>query len=374
MLLNGREMRSRIDADGTMLISLEEVCVPDPNDDELVVAVEAAPINPSDISQMLGPVDVATLTRRGDGPPAIVGVVPSRRLAAARGRIGASLPIGNEGAGMVVAAGCHATELIGRRVGMFGGAMYADYRLIDRKEVVALPDTVSAAEGAASFVNPMTALGFVETARREGHRAIVHTAAASNLGQMLQRLCLADRIPLVNIVRSAEQADVLTELGGRHVVNSGDDDFRAKLADAVAETGATIAFDAIGGGSLGSDILQAMERGAAGSGGSAGNYGSDVFKHLFIYGALDVAPTMLRRVAFGFQWSVSGWLLLPFLKQVGAETAARLRRRSVDELTTTFASRYTRTIGLAEALSPEVLRSYERKATGEKYLIDPTLD
>ena len=239
-------------------------------------------------------------------------------------------------------------------------------------DVIPLPEGATSADGASMFVNPLTALGFVETARREGHAAIVHTAAASNLGQMLQKICLADGISLVNIVRSDEQADILRAIGATYVLNSKDADFPARLTDAVAETGATIAFDAIGGGTLGSEIVQAMERAAVRRMSAYNRYGSEVFKQLYIYGALDLSPTTLNRLAFGFQWSVSGWLLFPFLRKAGAEAADRMRRRVADELTTTFASHYTRVIGLAEALDPEVLRSYERKATGEKFLIDPT--
>jgi NADPH2:quinone reductase len=235
-----------------------------------------------------------------------------------------------------------------------------------------LPPGASAADGASMFVNPLTALGFVETARSEGHKAIVHTAAASNLGQMLQRICLADGIPLVNIVRSEAQAAILRGLGATHVLNSQDADFAARLTDAAAETGATIAFDAIGGGTLGSDILQAMERAAVRNMAAYSRYGSDTFKQLYIYGSLDLSPTVLNRSALGFQWGASSWLLTPFLQKAGPAVAQRLRQRVASELTTTFASRYTRTIGLAEALQPEVLRAYERKATGEKFLIDPS--
>ena len=222
------------------------------------------------------------------------------------------------------------------------------------------------------FVNPLTALGFVETAKAEGHSAIVHTAAASNLGQMLQRICLADGIPLVNVVRSAEQVEILRKLGATYVLNSKDADFRHQLTAACTETGATIAFDATGGGSLGSDIVAAMEAAAAARMTEYSRYGSNTFKQLYIYGGLDLSPTTLNRMAFGFQWSVSGWLLTPFLAKAGREVAARLRQRVVGELTTTFASHYTRTISLSEVLQPDILRAYERKATGEKYLIDPS--
>jgi NADPH:quinone reductase len=254
---------------------------------------------------------------------------------------------------------------------MVGGAMFADYRKIAAKDVVVLPDGATAANGASMFVNPLTALGFVETMKRDGHHAIVHTAAASNLGQMLLKVCLKDGIPLVNIVRSQEQVDLLRGLGATHVLNSKAEGFLDELAQALRETGATIAFDAIGGGDLGDEVLQAMERVAVESMTEYNRYGSETFKQLYIYGALDLAATTLNRPALGFLWSVSGWLLFPFLRKAGPEVAARLRQRIVEELQTTFASHYTRIIGLAEALRPDVVSAYVRKATGEKFLIDP---
>lgn len=374
MPFTGRELRSEIGGDGTLTLSLENVMIPDPADDEIVVRVEASPINPSDLGVLLGPADLSTISETIiGGRNALVATVPARRLKTVEGRVGHSLPVGNEGAGLVVAAGRDVQSLLGKRVGMFGGAMYADYRLIGCNDVMVIPDHATAADGAAMFVNPLTALGFVETARREGHRAIVHTAAASSLGQMLQRLCLADGVPLVNIVRSQEQVDILMEMGAEWVLNSQAEDFKARLTEAVAATGATIAFDAIGGGPLGSDIIQAMERAAAGSANGFDRYGSETFKQLHIYGALDVSLTTLNRLAFGFHFSVSGWLLLPFLRKIGAERAGELRQRVVHELTTTFKSHFTQVIGLAEALRPGVLRRYERKATREKYLINPTI-
>ncbi|MFK4874607.1 zinc-binding dehydrogenase [Novosphingobium sp. ZW T3_23] len=370
MGFEGRELRSTVQ-DGRLRLSLETVRIDDPADDEIVVRVEAAPINPSDIGLLIGPADLQSLREEAGG---LSFDIPQARLGSVAGRAGQSMAVGNEGAGTVVAAGKAVAHLQGRRVGMIGGAMYADYRRIRAADAVPLPEDATAADGAAMFVNPLTALGFVETARQGGHKAIVHTAAASNLGQMLQRICLADGIPLVNIVRSEEQAEILRRIGATHVLNSKDKDFAENLASAVEQTGATIAFDAIGGGTLGSDILRAMERASVKASAEFSRYGSTVFKELYIYGALDMSPTTLDRMAFGFQWSVSGWLLFPFLQKAGPEVAARLRARVVEELKTTFASHYTRVIGLAEALDPDVLRAYERKATGEKFLIDPTRD
>ena len=373
MTVTGRELRSTVSEDGTLQLTLADVTLDAPAADEVIVKVEAAPINPSDLGLLLGPADISTLRTSGTADrPVVTFDVSGGRMAGVRARLGQSLPVGNEGAGTVIAAGENVKALEGKRVGMLGGAMYADYRKLKARDVVPLPGGASAADGASMFVNPLTALGFVETAKSEGHTALVHTAAASNLGQMLQKICLKDGVPLVNIVRSDEQEKLLRGIGATHVLNSRVENFRSQLVDAIQATGATVAFDAIGGGSLGSDIMQAMEQAASRSMKEYSRYGSNTFKQLYIYGALDLAPTVLNRLAFGFQWSVSGWLLTPFLQKAGRDVTARLRQRVVDELTTTFASHYTQTIGLAEALDPKVLRAYERKATGEKFLIDPT--
>lgn len=371
-MLRGRELRSTISRDGLLTLELADVVVGEPGDDEVVVRIEAAPINPSDLGTLLGPADISTLEAGAAGTPRLTFRVPDARLAAMAGRLGQPIAVGNEGAGIVVAAGKNAKALEGKVVGMFAGAMYSDFRKVRAVDVVALPEGVTPAQGASMFVNPLTALGFVETARREGHTAIVHAAAASNLGQILQRICLADGVPLINIVRSQEQVDLLRGIGAAYVFNSKDADFRARLTDAIEQTGATVAFDPIGGGSLGSDILHAMEAAAVRRMKEYSRYGSDAFKQLYIYGALDTGPTTINRLGLGYQWSVSGWLLTPVLKKLGPDGEQKLRARVIDELTTTFSSHYTRVIGLAEALGPDVLRAYERKATGEKFLIDPT--
>lgn len=371
--VTGLELRSTVTPEGQLTLTLEEVTLSPPADDEVIVRVEAAPINPSDLGLLLGPADVATLQASGTGDrPALTFDIPAGRMPSVKARLGQSLPVGNEGAGTVIAAGAGASALEGRKVGMLGGAMYTQYRKLKVRDVVPLPDGASSEAGASLFVNPLTALSFVETARMEGHAAIVHTAAASNLGQMLQKICLKDGVPLVNIVRSEEQAKILTDIGATYVLNSKDADFRAKLVDAIAATNATVAFDAIGGGTLGSEIIQAMEQAAGRNAGEYSRYGSNVFKQLYIYGALDLTPTTLNRLAFGFQWSVSGFLLTPWMAKAGKEVVGRMRQRVLDELETTFASKYTATIGLSEALKPDVLAAYEKKATGEKYLIDPT--
>ena len=373
--VTGLELRSKATSAGKLELSLEPVTLEAPDEGEVIVRVEAAPINPSDLGLLLGPllapVDPATAVVGGtaERPTLTLDIAPER-MGMLVARLDQSMPVGNEGAGTVVQAGPGLEEMVGRTVGMLGGAMYTQYRKLRASDVVVLKDGQTAADGASMFVNPLTALGFVETMRAEGHSAIVHTAAASNLGQMLARICLADGVPLVNVVRSEAQAAILREIGATHIVDSSAADFRRQLTAAVRETGATIAFDAIGGGKIGGQILSAMEA-AASEGAAYSRYGSTIFKQLYIYGMLDTGPTILNR-NFGFSWGVSGWLLTPFMMKAGQDVVGRMRGRVVDELTTTFASRYTRTIGLAEALKPEVVAAYNRKATGEKYLIDPS--
>ena len=365
----GRSLRSTISSTGELRLDLAERDVPEPGGSEVVVAVEASPINPSDLGVLLGAVAPGTL--RSDGPD-LVGTVPEAALALYRDRLDKPLPVGNEGAGTVIAAGPEAAALIGRRVAMFGGSMWADYRVADAAAVVELPDDVSTAEGAALFVNPLTALSMVETMRAEGHNALVHTASASNLGQMLVRICAADRIGLVNVVRRAEQAEVLRDLGAVHVVDSSQRDFADRLTEAIRETGATLAFDAIGGGPLAGDILTAIER-AQPPLTSYTPYGTTVHKQVYIYGSLDVSPTLIDR-KFGLAWSVGGYLLTTALSRLGGETVGRMRARVLAEAKTTFASGYAQTIGLRDVLQPEVLAVFARRSTGTKYLIDPSSD
>ncbi|ABS65928.1 Alcohol dehydrogenase GroES domain protein [Xanthobacter versatilis] len=361
------ELRSTVTEDGTLRLHLEPVTLPEPGPGHLLVRIEAAPINPSDLGLMFGPADMTTLAKDG---AALTARIPGRAMPALRARIGQSLPAGNEGAGTVIAAGPDQQHLVGSRVAMLGGAMYARLRLIAAKDCLPLPDGTSAEAGAALFVNPLTALGFVETMRAEGHTAIVHAPAASNLGQMLVRICKADGIGLVNIVRSPEQVALLRGLGAEHAVDSSAETFREDLTEAIAATGATLSFDAIGGGEMTSTILNAMEAVAARSMASYDRYGSAVLKQGYIYGALDTGPTTLRR-GFGFSWSIGGWLLFHALQRLAPATVQAMRQRVVDEMGTTFASSYTARITLEQALEPETVAAYMRKSTGAKYLITP---
>ena len=369
----GRERRSTLHENGTLTRHQEHVSIPTPGDDEVVVRIEASPINPSDMALLLGNVDLSTLVAGDAGKSEVRGTVPQTKLADVKGRIGKPLTIGTEAAGTVVAAGRNVSAMEGKRVSMWGGAMFADYRKIAARDVMVLPEGTAAADGASLLVNPVTALGFVETAQIEGHGAIIQTAAASNLGQILVKICLADKIPLVNIVRSEEQVEILRGIGATHIINSNDEGFASKLTNAIAETGATVAFDAIGGGTMASDILAAMERVSVSKMTDYSRYGSTDAKQVYIYGQLDVGQTILNRPSFGYAYSVSGWLIMNFLRKAGPKVEQRFRARIIKELNTTFKSHYTSTISLADVLDPEVIRSFNRKATGEKYLIDPTI-
>lgn len=366
-----RTLVSTVTDDGQLRMEMVEKPMPTPKPDQVLIRVEAAPINPSDHGVMFGYSDMSKAMNEDD---ALVAPVPSQGMRMMKGRLGQALPIGNEGAGTVVAAGDNdaAQALMGRTVAAMGGGMYAEYRVVPVMQVLQLNDGHTARDGASSFVNPLTALCFPETMKRDGHSAIVHTAAASNLGQMLVKICKADGIPLVNIVRRDEQADVLKDIGAEHVINSSDDDFMPKLIDAVHATGATLGFDATGGGRLASDILTAMEGAAARTPGAYSIYGSIHHKQVYLYGSLDPSPTMLTR-GYGMAWGVGGWLLPNFLAQAGMETAIRLRQRVADELTTTFASHYTDEISLADALNADTVARYNAKKTGEKFLVNPTL-
>jgi NADPH:quinone reductase-like Zn-dependent oxidoreductase len=369
----GLQLRSLIKKSGELEISLVSVPVPEPGPDQVVVRVEASPINPSDLGLLVGAADMSTATASGTkDSPVITAKVPEAAMRAMAGRLDESMPVGNEGAGVVVKTGSSdaAKALMGKTVAMIGGGMYAQYRCLRVAECMPLPDGTTAAEGASSFVNPLTALGMTETMRREGHKALVHTAAASNLGQMLNKICLKDGIPLVNIVRSKEQADILHKIGAKHVVDSTSPTFMDDLTNALVETGATLAFDAIGGGKLVGQILTCMEIAANKTAKVYSRYGSSVYKQVYIYGGLDTRPTELNR-AFGMAWGIGGWLLTPFLMKIGHAEGQKLRQRVVDELKTTFASHYTQVVSLQEALQPNHIAVYGKRATGEKYLINP---
>ena len=369
----GLQLRSLITSAGELELSLKPVATPEPAADEVVVRVEASPINPSDLGLLLGAADPATAKASGSGDAVVVKAsVPQGAMKAMAGRLDDSMPVGNEGAGVVIKAGSspEAQALLGKMVAMIGGAMYAQYRVMKAAACLPLPDGTTAAEGASCFVNPLTSLGMVETMRREGHTALVHTAAASNLGQMLNRICLKDGIDLVNIVRSEAQEKLLRDLGAKYVVNSTAPSFMDDLVAALVATGATLAFDATGGGRLQGQIITAMEVMAVKAMKEYSRYGSTTHKQVYVYGRLESKPIEFSPT-FGMAWGMGGWLLFPFLQKIGQADAARLRARVVAELKTTFASHYSKTISLQEVLDLDNLNAYAKRATGAKFLINP---
>jgi len=369
----GLQLRSLVKASGELELSLASVPFPEPAPDEVVVRVEASPINPSDLGLMVAAADMSTARASGTpGRPVVTARIPQARMKGLAGRVGQSLPIGNEGAGVVVRCGDspEARTLAGATVALFGGAMYSQYRCVKASQCLVLPPGTAPAAGASCFVNPLTALGMVETMRRDGHKALVHTAAASNLGQMLNRICFEDGVGLVNIVRDEQAAKLLRDAGAHHVCNSTAESFIDDLTEAITATGATLAFDAIGGGKLAGQILGCMEAVLTRAATEYSRYGSSAHKQVYVYGTLDTAPIVLER-NFGFAWGVGGWLLWPFLQKIGRDGVEKLRSRIVAELTTTFASHYTKEVSLAEALELDELAQYGKRATGSKYLINP---
>ena len=366
-------MLTLVKPEGQLEISLVRKPMPVPKDHDVLVKILATPINPSDLGLLVGGADMSTArASECDDLPVVTADVPPPAMRAMAGRVGEALLIGNEGCGIVVQAGAspEAQALMGKTVALIGGEIYAEYRCLPAAMCMVLPDGTDAKDGASCFVNPLTSLAFTEVMKNEGHSAIVHTAAASNLGQMLVKICAKDGIPLVNIVRSDAQVALLKGIGATHIVNSASESFLDDLTAALTETGATIGFDAIGGGKLAGQILSCMEAAAAKRATSYSRYGTDVFKQVYIYGALDVGPTILNR-SFGLTWALSGFLLTPFLMKAGLEVNARMRKRVVDELTTTFKSHYSHEISLTDALDLGKLMAYNAKRTGEKYLIRP---
>ena len=372
---NSKEIRSKVTEDGEIEISIATVKKPTPAEDEVLIRVEAAPINPSDLGLLLSfAADLSSIRVSGDGDQTVTSMkIHPALMNAMKPRLGQSMPVGNEGAGVVEDAGANAKELIGKTVGLAGGAMYSQYRCVPASSCLVMNDGTSSKEAASSFVNPLTALAFIETMKMEKHSAIVHTAAASNLGQMLVKICKDDNIPLINIVRKTEQEKILKDLGAKYVCNTGDSDFTENLIAALVETGATLGFDATGGGNNGElpgQILSAIEVAANKTAKEYSRYGSDTYKQVYIYGGLDPSPTILKR-AFGMSWGLGGWLLTPMIGKIGMERFQQMRKRVAAEIKTTFASNYAAEISLEEMLQPDNIKSYAKQATGEKYLVSP---
>jgi NADPH2:quinone reductase len=367
------QLRSLVRASGELELSLHDDPTPEPQAHEVVIRVEASPMNPSDLGLLFGAADMTTAKASGTAErPVVTATVPERARPAMAGRLDESMPVGNEGAGVVVKAGSspQAQALLGKTVAAIGGAMYSQYRAVAAAQCIELPAGTTAADGASCFVNPLTSLGMVETMRMEGHKALVHTAAASNLGQMLNKICQKDGIALVNIVRKQEQEDLLRGLGAKYVCNATSPTFIEDLTQALIETGATLAFDATGGGKLAGQILGCMEAALNRTAKEYSRYGSTTHKQVYIYGGLDRSPTEFVR-NFGMAWGMGGWLLFPFLGKLGDEGTKRLKARVVAELKTTFASKYTREVSLVEALQLDAIGVYSKQATGEKFLLNP---
>ena len=365
----GLQLRSLVKSSGELELSLITIPTPEPGENEVVVRVEASPLNPSDLGLLLGPADISRAVLSGG---VLRAPIPPQFMRAMAARVDQSLPVGNEGGGVVVKAGSSdaAQALLGKTVGVLGGAMYSQYRTLRVQDCLVVGDDATPADAASCFVNPLTALAMVETMRMEGHKALVHTAAASNLGQMLNKICIKDGVDLVNVVRSDEQVKILKDIGAKYVVSTASASFMDDLIEALVATGATLAFDAIGGGKLAGQLLNGMEIAANRTATGYSRYGSTTYKQVYIYGGLDTGPTELNR-AFGMSWGLGGFLLTPFLMKIGPAEGQKLRERVAAELKTTFASHYTAEISLADVLKPDVIAKYNKKATGEKYLINP---
>ena len=370
-----KEIRSKVTSEGNIEISIATVAKPIPSDDEVLIRVEAAPINPSDLGLLLSfGADLTSINVTGSGDETVTSMkIHPGLMGAMKPRLDESMQVGNEGSGVIVEAGVNAKDLIGKTVGLAGGSMYSQYRCVPAASCLVMNDGTSSSEAASSFVNPLTALAFIETMKMENHTAIVHTAAASNLGQMLVKICKADSVPLVNIVRKQEQVDILKNIGAEHICNTSDPDFMETLVTALIATGATLGFDATGGGNSGElpgQILAAMEIAANKTAKEYSRYGSDTYKQVYIYGGLDQSPTILKR-AFGMSWGLGGWLLTPMIGKIGMERFGQMRQRVAKEITTTFASTYVQEVSFEEMLQPEIIKSYAKQATGKKYLVNP---
>ena len=373
--LKSKEIRSEITSEGKLNLSIVTSDVPTPSDDEVLIKVEASPINPSDLGLLISfAADLDSISSQGSGEDTVttMGIHPGL-MQSMKPRIDKSMKVGNEGGGVIVDAGKNVKNLIGKTVGVAGGAMYSQYRCLPAMSCLVMNEGTTSVEAASSFVNPLTALGFTETMKLENHTALVHTAAASNLGQMLVKICLADDIPLVNIVRKEEHVELLKKLGAKYICNTSDENFMKNLIDCLVETGATLGFDATGGGNegkLAGQILSAMEVAANKNATEYSRYGSDTYKQVYIYGGLDPTPTVLNR-SFGLSWGLGGWLLTPFIGRVGTEKFQEMRERVAKEIKTTFASSYTKEVSLEEMLEPDAIKTYAKQATGTKYLVTP---
>jgi NADPH2:quinone reductase len=372
---SSKEIRSTLTNEGILELSIVNVERPVPGDDEVLLKIEASPINPSDLALLITfAADLDSLSVSGEGDQTVASIkLHPGLLGALKPRMGQSMQVGNEGGGVVIDAGANAKHLIGKTVGVAGGAMYSQYRCVPAQSCLVMNEGTTSMQAASSFVNPLTALAFVETMRLENHTALLNTAAASNLGQMLVKICKDDGVPLINVVRKPEQVETLKKLGAEYICDTSADSFMDDLVNAIVATGCTLGFDATGGGNGGKlpgQILTAMEIAANKTATEYSRYGSDTYKQVYIYGGLDMSPTVLNR-SFGLQWGLGGWLLTPMIGRIGMERFGQMRERVAAEINTTFASHYTQEISLAEMLQPEIIRGYAKQATGAKYLVNP---
>ena len=370
-----KQIRSKVTDDGNIELSIAKIEIPIPKDDEVLIEVHASPINPSDLGLLISfAADLSSISISGSGEETVTKIkINPVLISAMKSRLNQSMPVGNEGAGIIIDAGADVKNLIGKTVGLAGGSMYSQYRCVPAANCLVMEDGIIPSEAASSFVNPLTALAFVETMKMENHSAIVHTAAASNLGQMLVKICKNDEIPLVNIIRKKEQEDILNSLGANHICNINNPDFMKDLVSSLISTGATLGFDATGGGNNGelpSQILSAMEIAANKTAKEYSRYGSDTFKQVYIYGGLDQSPTILKR-SYGMSWSLGGWLLTPMIGKIGMEKFHEMRLRVAREIKTTFASSYAEEISFEEMLQADIIKEYSKQATGKKYLVNP---
>ncbi|WP_340678917.1 zinc-binding dehydrogenase [Paraglaciecola sp.] len=369
---SSKQLFTLITSAGQLEMSLRDIDLPAPKAHEVIVRIEAAPINPSDMWPMFGPADLEKASYDKDKKQ-LIAPLHQGMLSRVKSRIDQTLPIGNEGAGTVVAAGEHpaAQAMLGKTVAVLSGATYAQYCCVPMQACIVHHEGITAKQAASSFVNPLTALGMVETMHMEGHTALVHTAAASALGQMLNKICVAQGVHVVNIVRNQQQADILKNIGAKYVCDSSDPEFKKHLLQAIDETGATLAFDAIGGGDLISDILTAMEKVGSKDAKGFNTYGSAANKQVYIYGGLDFSPTILNR-AYGMTWGIGGWLLMRFLGKLQPERVVELHKLVANEILTTFATTFTDELNFEQAMTPTVVAQYNAKKTGEKYYINPS--
>ena len=372
---SSKEIRSTLTNEGILELSIVNAERPVPGDDEVLLKIEASPINPSDLALLITfAADLDSLSVSGEGDQTVASIkLHPGLLGALKPRMGQSMQVGNEGGGVAIDAGANAKHLIGKTVGVAGGAMYSQYRCVPAQSCLVMNEGTTSMQAASSFVNPLTALAFVETMRLENHTALLNTAAASNLGQMLVKICKDDGIPLINVVRKPEQVETLKKLGAEYICDTSADSFMDDLVNAIVATGCTLGFDATGdgnGGKLPGQILTAMEIAANKTATEYSRYGSDTYKQVYIYGGLDMSPTVLNR-SFGLQWGLGGWLLTPMIGRIGMERFGQMRERVAAEINTTFASHYTQEISLAEMLQPEIIRCYAKQATGAKYLVNP---